>query len=89
MLYFDTTHKMAAPRGGKRRRTKEEHDDIADEADIAEEMAAAGLISVIPGKEVKNTVRRSSHMGSGFVLQNCLCFKFRTSYLCRPASKWH
>jgi hypothetical protein len=48
---------MASARAGKRRRTKEDHDDIADEAEIAEEMAAAGLISIIPGKEIKNTVR--------------------------------
>ena len=48
---------MAAPRSGKRRRTHEDHDDIAEEAAIAEELAAAGLVSVVPGKEVKNTVR--------------------------------
>jgi len=76
---------MAAPRGGKRRRTKEEHDDIADEADIAEEMAAAGLISVIPGKEIKNTVRLAADLGSFFELQNCLRLKFRTSHPRRPA----
>lgn len=79
---------MAAPRGGKRRRTKEEHDDIADEADIAEEMAAAGLISIIPGKEIKNTVRCAVLIGSSFVLQNCLHFKFRTPCPRRPASRW-
>lgn len=45
----------------KRRRMRQEDEDIGqDAADLAEEMAAAGLVAVVPGKVVNNVVREGA-----------------------------